>query len=73
MKKITLKLALSLAVVVAAGYTAYTSQARTQKLEGVTLDNVEAIASGESHKGCKLNLLYVCETQNGDHILYRNI
>lgn len=47
MKKIMLKLTMTLAVIAVAGYAVYPSQTETQ-LSGVTLDNVEAIASGES-------------------------
>lgn len=47
MKKNILKLTFALAVVVAAGYTVYASQASSE-IAGVALDNVEAIASGES-------------------------
>ena len=53
MKK-AIKFTLALAVVVAAGYTAYSSQIKTQTLNGVTLDNVEAIASGEDENRYKL-------------------
>ncbi len=54
MKTRILKWSFALAVVVAAGYTAYTSQTKTQKLNGITLDNVEAIASGEDENRYKL-------------------
>ena len=47
MKKNILKWSFALAVVVAAGYTAYSSQNEIQ-LSGVSIDNVEALASGES-------------------------
>lgn len=47
MKKRILKLTMTLAVVAVAGYAAYSSQIKIQ-LDGVTLNNVEALASGES-------------------------
>ncbi len=46
MKKHILKLGFALAVVVAAGYTVYSSQT-SKELTGIALDNVEALASGE--------------------------
>ena len=46
MKTKILKWSFALAVVVAAGYTAYSSQNEIQ-LSGVSIDNVEALASGE--------------------------
>ena len=51
MKKNALKISFALAVVVAAGYTAYSSQNEIQ-LNGVSIDNVEAIASGEGGSEC---------------------
>lgn len=51
MKTKILKWSFALAVVVAAGYTAYSSQIE-KPLTGVTLDNVEAIASGEAIGPC---------------------
>ena len=48
MKTKILKWSFALAVVVAAGYTAYSSQNEIQ-LSGVSIDNVEALASGESY------------------------
>lgn len=47
MKKAILKFTLGLAVVVAAGYTTYASQASVE-LAGVAMDNVEALAEEES-------------------------
>lgn len=49
MKKHILKLGFALAVVVAAGYTVYSSQT-SLKMTGIALNNVEALASGESDK-----------------------
>lgn len=46
MKKNILKLGFALAVVVAAGYTVYSSQT-SLKMTGIALNNVEALASGE--------------------------
>ena len=47
MKKHILKLGFALAVVVAAGYTVYSSQT-SKELTGIALDNMEALASGEN-------------------------
>ena len=47
MKKHILKLGFALAVVVAAGYTVYSSQT-SLKMTGIALNNVEALASGEN-------------------------
>ena len=47
MKKTILKLSFVIAVIAAAGYTAYESQT-SNELNGLALDNVEAIASGEN-------------------------
>ena len=47
MKKNVFKLTLGSAVAVAAGYTTYASRASVE-LAGVAMDNVEALASGES-------------------------
>ncbi len=46
MKKTILKFCFVIAVVAAAGYTAYESQT-SNELNGLALENVEAIASGE--------------------------
>ena len=50
MKKKILKISFALAVVAAAGYIAYSSQTEVQ-LSGVSLDNAEALASGETETG----------------------
>ena len=50
MKKNILKLSFALAVVVAAGYTVYSSQT-SLKMTGIALNNVEALASGEASAG----------------------
>ena len=47
MKKHILKFSFALAVVVAAGYTVYSSQT-SKELTGIALDNMEALASGEN-------------------------
>ena len=57
MRKKLLKLSFVAAVAIAAGYTAYNSQ-KTETLSDLTMDNVEALASGENPfcpNGCKLN------------------
>lgn len=46
MKKIIVKITFALAVVVATGYTVYSSQT-SSKMSGIALNNVEALASGE--------------------------
>lgn len=56
-KKI-LKLSFIAAVAVAAGYTAYIQSQKAEALSDLTMDNVEALASGENPfcpNGCKLN------------------
>lgn len=47
MKKHILKFSFVLAVVIAAGYTVYSSQT-SLKMTGIALNNVEALASDES-------------------------
>ena len=51
MKTRILKWSFALAVVVAAGYITYSSQTEIQ-LSGVSIDNVEALASGEGGTEC---------------------
>ena len=51
MKKTILKLSFVIAVIAAAGYTAYESQT-SNELNGLALENVEAIASGEDGSLC---------------------
>ena len=51
MKKTILKLSFVIAVVAAAGHTAYESQT-SNELNGLALENVEAIASGEDGSLC---------------------
>lgn len=48
MKKRILKSTLAMAVVVAAGYVAYSSQTSTPMKSGIALRNVEALAGGEA-------------------------
>ena len=50
MKKNILKISLALTVVAAAGYITYSSQTEELSMSSISLDNVEAIASGESGK-----------------------
>ena len=47
-KKI-LKLSFIAAVAVAAGYTAYSQLQKTETLSGLALENVEALAGGETN------------------------
>lgn len=62
MKKHILKLGFALAVIVAAGYTVYSSQA-SLKMTGIALNNVEALASGESGgDGCESRINSECYT-----------
>ena len=57
MKKIALKLTLSLAVVAAAGYMFHLTKAKKPTLTGVALDNVEALALEEVGGGyCTLHI-----------------
>ena len=57
MKKHILKFSLALAVLVAAGYTVYSSQT-SSKVSGIALSNVEALASGEGNFICRTNIDY---------------
>ncbi len=71
MKKNILKFGIALAVVVAAGYITYSSQTEIQ-LSGVTLDNVEAIASGENGNPPCANILAPCEPGlEGPYMMYK--
>ena len=49
MKKNILKLTFIAAVAVAAGYTAYSQSQKTETLSGLALENVEALAGGETN------------------------
>lgn len=53
------------------GYRAYTSNCANE-CGSLLMENVEALSDDESDKGCKLHLTSICETQHGDHYLYRN-
>lgn len=68
-KKI-LKLSFIAAVAVAAGYTAYSQSQKAETLSDLTLENVEAIASGE--RGCTSDRNAICETSHNDYVDYRN-
>lgn len=74
MKKKIMGLIAVVAIVTVAGYNVYTSQNNNGKLSDLALSNVEALAdpNESSQKGCKLNLLYICETAHSDRYLYRN-
>lgn len=72
MKKKLLSVIAVVAVAIFAGYNVYVSQ-HDVGLSDLFLTNVEALANTrESDKGCKLNLISICETSNSDHYLYRN-
>lgn len=74
MKKNIIGVVTIVAVAVVAGYNVYTSQNDNVKLSDLVLNNIEALAdpNESSQKGCKLNLLHICETAHSDHYLYRN-
>lgn len=74
MKKKIMGLIAVVAIATVAGYNVYTSQNNNGKLSDLALANVEALAdpNESSQKGCKLNLLHICETAHSDHYLYRN-
>ena len=59
MKKAILKLSFVIAVIAAAGYTAYESQT-SNELNGLALDNVEAIASGEDSSVVCADIITYC-------------
>ena len=69
------KVAFVAAIAMVCGINVLNSQ-KSETLSEVTLANVEALADKTSESaglGCKLSLLKICETSNGDHPLYRNL
>lgn len=75
MKKNMFKVAFVAAIAMVCGINVLHSQ-KCETLSEVTLANVEALADKTSESaglGCKLSLLKICETSNGDHPLYRNL
>ena len=78
MKKVMMSVALISAIAIAAGYSMIGSEKSEMNMSDLTQVNVEAWANDPSEKvvvtrDCKLSLLKICETQNGDHHLYRKI
>ena len=70
MKRNIIKSSLALAVAIAAGYITYSSQTETQ-LSEVALENIEAIASGESRKVVCANIDGPCSGDNmGSYLSY---
>ena len=69
-KKILGGIAVLAIATIAAFNVSLSSQA---SLSDISLANVEALAGNESGTGCKLSLLYLCETSNGNVYLYRNL
>ena len=59
------------AIVAATGFTASNTQNNDSQMSEMPLANVKALANGEGN-GCKLSVLRICVTANGDHILYRS-
>lgn len=65
------KVAAIVVIVAATGFTASNAQNNDSQMSEMPLANVKALANGEGN-GCKLSVLRICVTANGDHILYRN-
>ena len=75
MKKNILKVAFVAAIAVVCGINVFNAQ-NSEALSEVVIANVEALADASEESsglGCKLSLLKICETSNGDHPLYRNL
>ena len=68
------KIILSVAVVATAAIAGWNYQQNQNKAEmsDLTLANVEALASGESGRGCTLDRNAICETSHNDYVDYRN-
>ena len=60
------------ALAITAGWN-YNQSQNEMSISDLALENVEALAKNEDNKGCKMSLLRICETSNGDHHLYRNL
>lgn len=71
MKKRIFGAALLVAIVVAAGWK-YQQNINEVEFSDLALDNVEALASGESGRGCTYDRNAICETSRNDYKDYRN-
>ena len=71
MKKRIFGAALLVAIVVAAGWN-YQQNINEVEFSDLALDNVEALASGESGRGCTYDRNAICETSCNDYKDYRN-
>ncbi|MEE1233870.1 MAG: NVEALA domain-containing protein [Phocaeicola sp.] len=54
-----------------AGYSVYVSQQEVA-LSDIAMENVEALAVGESNRGCTYDRNAICETSHNDYLDYRN-
>lgn len=71
MRKNILKMTLAAAFVCAAGFTAYRAQADAPSLSGLALENVEALANGETIGSHGTGTCYnSITTMEGSQILY---
>ena len=68
MKKNILKLTFIAAVAVAAGYTAYIQSQKTEALSDLTMENVEALAGGES--GSSVYHIFPCNHSSWNECVY---
>ena len=71
MKKRILGTALLVAIAVAAGWN-YQQNKQDVQLSDLALKNVEALASGESGRGCTYDRNAIWETSRNDYKDYRN-
>lgn len=69
--KNVLKAIVAVAFMAVAGYATYNSQNEVA-LSDLAMENVEALAVGESHRGCTNDRNAICETSHNDYVDYRN-
>lgn len=67
----TIKAGIVAAFALIAGYTVYNSQ-KEVALSDIAMENVEALAVGESDRGCTYDRNAICETSHNDYPDYRN-
>ena len=71
MKKKIIGSVFVVAFAMVAGYNVYCSQ-KPAEMSDMALANVEALAVGESGRGCTSDRNAICETIHADYIDYRN-
>lgn len=71
-EKSIIKSAFVAACIAVAGYAAYHSQNEV-KLSELAVENVEALAVGESNRGCTSDRNAICETSHNDYVDYEII